>query len=66
MHNPMFSKVVVGGPAGLVFTPPTIVAAIGDIVSFEFHSKNHTATQSLFISPCTKATVPAEGFDSAL
>ena len=28
-------------------------AAIGDIVSFKFHPKNHTVTQSSFGAPCT-------------
>lgn len=45
-------KVVVGGSAGLVYTPEAIFANPGDIVSFEFHQKNHTATQSSFASPC--------------
>jgi hypothetical protein len=28
-------------------------AAIGDTVSFKFHPKNHTVTQSSFDAPCT-------------
>lgn len=45
--------IVVGGSAGLVFTPPSINAEVGDLVTFIFSSKNHTVTQSGFASPCT-------------
>jgi len=48
--------VVVGGAAGLVYTPSCLWPAVGDIVNFEFHEKNHTATQSSFAAPCTKLT----------
>ncbi|KAF1811140.1 hypothetical protein P152DRAFT_80313 [Eremomyces bilateralis CBS 781.70] len=55
--------IVVGGtkppadPAGtptpnLAFTPPSIQAAPGDIVRFEFLQTNHTVTQSTFAQPC--------------
>ncbi|KAJ7435563.1 RmlC-like cupin [Mycena latifolia] len=40
------------GSDGLYFTPSNISAAIGDIVTFEFHPKNHTVTQSSFLNPC--------------
>ncbi|RFU25193.1 hypothetical protein B7463_g11140, partial [Scytalidium lignicola] len=53
--------VVVGGSAGLVYTPNTINAAIGDMVIFTFMSMNHTATQSAFATPCEKL---AGGMDS--
>ncbi len=46
--------VVVGGKAGLVFTPDSLSAAIGDSVLFVFHSQNHTLTQSTFDQPCKK------------
>lgn len=46
--------VVVGGAAGLVYAPACLWPAVGDVVNFEFHEKNHTATQSSFESPCTK------------
>lgn len=49
VHN-----VTVGGTAGLVYTPNTITAAVGDIVQFWFESKNHTVTQSSFATPCEK------------
>jgi plastocyanin len=47
-------SVTVGGDAGLVYTPDTIEAAVGDMVIFTFESANHTATQSAFTSPCVK------------
>lgn len=53
--------VTVGGSAGLVYTPSSINAAVGDIVQFNFESMNHTVTQSSFAQPCV-ATVG--GFDS--
>jgi plastocyanin len=55
------------GLNGLAFTPTSITAAVGDIVNFVFHPKNHSVTQSLFTSPCTPAfdaTTGAQGFDS--
>jgi len=54
-------KVTVGGTAGLKFTPPSVNAAVGDVVTFTFQQKNHTVTQSTFESPCTPL---AAGFDS--
>jgi plastocyanin len=47
-------EVTVGGTAGLVYSPSTINAEIGDIVQFNFMSKNHTVTQSTFPVPCKK------------
>jgi len=56
--------VVVGG-SSLVFTPPNITAKPGDIVTFEFHQKNHTVTQSSFASPCSPLNANGvTGFDS--
>lgn len=53
--------VVVGGAAGLVYTPDQVKANVGDMVIFEFHSMNHTATQSAFDTPCDKL---ASGMDT--
>lgn len=53
--------VVVGGSAGLVYSPQAISAAVGDQVVFQFQVKNHTVTQSSFASPCGKKD---GGFDS--
>ncbi|KAJ7770079.1 hypothetical protein B0H16DRAFT_1411208 [Mycena metata] len=40
------------GADGLTYTPSNISAAVGDTVTFEFHPKNHTVTQSSFLHPC--------------
>lgn len=40
------------GADGLSFTPEAISAEVGDQVVFHFVSKNHSATQSSFDSPC--------------
>ncbi|KAJ9247496.1 hypothetical protein C8Q69DRAFT_441521 [Paecilomyces variotii] len=52
MQAGMVHQVTVGGDAGLVYTPDTIQAAPGDMVQFNFMSKNHTVTQSSFSEPC--------------
>lgn len=44
--------VVVGGEAGLVYTPECIFAEIGEVIIFHFSTKNHTLTQSTFPQPC--------------
>jgi len=54
-------RVIVGGPGNLTFTPSTVAAQPGDTVTFEFHQKNHTATQSTFNLPCGPM---AGGFNS--
>jgi plastocyanin len=46
-------RIVVGGTGILAFTPSNVTAQPGDTVTFEFHQKNHTATQSTFASPCS-------------
>jgi len=53
--------VIVGGVAGLVYTPSSITANVGDMVEFQFMMKNHTVTQSTFDEPCVKM---ANGVDS--
>ena len=55
------SKVTVGGTAGKVFAPNSIMANVGDMVQFNFKSANHTLTQSTFPLPCVKM---ASGKDS--
>ncbi|EIM90287.1 uncharacterized protein STEHIDRAFT_119318 [Stereum hirsutum FP-91666 SS1] len=49
-------KVIVGGTGSAVLTyqPSNITAQPGDTVTFEFHQKNHTVTQSSFAAPCQK------------
>ena len=54
-------QVTVGGRAGLVYSPNSIQAAIGDMVQFNFESANHTLTQSTFPLPCVAM---ASGADS--
>ncbi|KAG6816370.1 hypothetical protein H0H87_006643 [Tephrocybe sp. NHM501043] len=44
------------GVDGLTYTPSNISASIGDTVTFEFHPKNHTVTQSSFLNPCQSLT----------
>ncbi|KAJ7116726.1 hypothetical protein C8R44DRAFT_983695 [Mycena epipterygia] len=40
------------GADGLTYSPSNISANVGDLVTFEFHPKNHTVTQSSFQQPC--------------
>jgi len=54
-------NVTVGGVGGLVYSPESVVAAVGDMVIFTFMSQNHTVTQSAFTEPCKKL---ATGMDS--
>jgi len=48
----MTHTVVVGGSAGLMYTPQSVEAAVGDVVRFHFLKQNHTVTQSSFAKPC--------------
>ncbi|KAF8059835.1 Cupredoxin [Lyophyllum atratum] len=50
--QPADHKIVVGVDGQLAYGPSNITAAIGDTVTFEFHPKNHTVTQSSFLNPC--------------
>lgn len=50
--QPMDHKITVGADGLLTYNPANISAAIGDTVTFEFHPKNHTVTQSSFSQPC--------------
>ncbi len=63
-------KIVVGGAGLLTFQPANITAQPGDTITFEFHQKNHTATQSSFAAPCrmlaSTSTNGQVGFDSGL
>jgi plastocyanin len=56
--------VKVGEGGGLTFNPETVTAKEGDIISFQFLTKNHTVTQSSFNDPCTRLTTPTLGIDS--
>jgi plastocyanin len=48
----MTHTVIVGGAAGLLYTPDVVYAAVGDVVEFQFMQQNHTVTQSSFAEPC--------------
>jgi len=60
-------RIIVGG-SSLSFQPANITAQPGDTITFEFHQKNHTVTQSSFAAPCQKlastSTSGQVGFDS--
>ncbi|KAJ7478304.1 Cupredoxin [Mycena latifolia] len=65
-HDPLQAQVVqVGGPSTgpTIYTPNTITAGNGTVVSFQFTGipGNHTVTQSSFANPCEPL---ANGFDS--
>jgi len=63
-------KIIVGIDGQLAYGPPNISVPIGDTVTFEFHPKNHTVTQSSFFEPCQPladtSTTGAVGFKSGL
>ena len=65
---PMDHKITVGANGLLAYNPPNITASIGDTVTFEFHQKNHTVTQSNFLNPCEplEASTGTAGFKSGL
>ncbi|KAF8633431.1 hypothetical protein AX17_004602 [Amanita inopinata Kibby_2008] len=58
--------ITVGGnttdDAGKVFEPQSVKADSGDVVFFNFTRGNHTATQSIFASPC----IPAHSTDNTI
>lgn len=56
--------VIVGKDNGLTYDPPFVTAKNGDVVAFQFVSKNHTVTQSTFANPCQRMTTPTQGVDS--
>ncbi|KAK7028124.1 hypothetical protein VNI00_014939 [Paramarasmius palmivorus] len=56
--------VIVGGNASLTYSPESVTAKEGDIIQFQFVSKNHTVTQSTFAKPCEIMTTPTEGINS--
>ena len=57
-------SVVVGGEAGLVYTPEFVFAEVGDVVILSFGPKNHTFTQSSFAQPCLKLDGGTNSFPS--
>ncbi|RFU34272.1 hypothetical protein B7463_g2051, partial [Scytalidium lignicola] len=56
-------RVDVGPNGQLVFSPDSIVAAVGDIVEYHFNPKNHSVVQGAFNTPCQTGSV-TDGFFS--
>jgi len=54
-------NVLVGQNGTLTYTPGSVNASEGDIISFQFLTGNHTVTQSNFSDPCIRLTT---GIDS--
>ncbi|KAF2026405.1 hypothetical protein EK21DRAFT_92435 [Setomelanomma holmii] len=46
------NSIIVGGPQD-IFVPNSVVAALGDVLQFQFSNGNHTVTQSTAQTPCT-------------
>ncbi|THH26602.1 hypothetical protein EUX98_g7585 [Antrodiella citrinella] len=65
-QTPVNHVVLVGANGTLTYSPAQIQASVGDTVSFQFVSKNHTVTQSTFAAPCSNTTNPdgTPGVDS--
>ncbi|KAJ4475798.1 Cupredoxin [Lentinula aciculospora] len=57
-------RIIVGDNGTLTYSPANITAQIGDTLTFEFHQKNHTATQSSFANPCTPLSASSPGTSS--
>jgi len=56
--------VLVGPNGSNTYSPTSVNAAVGDTIAFQFQAKNHTVTQSTFVTPCQMMTTPAMGIDS--
>ncbi|PIL30561.1 hypothetical protein GSI_07261 [Ganoderma sinense ZZ0214-1] len=60
--------VTVGANGALTFEPSNLTAQVGEQITFQFTTKNHTATQSSFADPCAPlsqtSTIGQVGFDS--
>ncbi|KAJ7866125.1 hypothetical protein B0H13DRAFT_1636817, partial [Mycena leptocephala] len=54
--------VLVGANNSDIFSPSNISAKVGDVVTFQFVSKNHSVTQTSFAKPCS--ALLAGGVDS--
>jgi plastocyanin len=53
----------VGGDSGLQFVPNRVNANIGDRITFQFHTGNHTLTQSSLEKPCVSSEQLDSGFN---
>jgi hypothetical protein len=52
------------GKSGLVFSPDTSTADVGDTLEFHFYSAFHTAVQGDFSTPCQRGSLESTGFNS--
>jgi len=57
--------VLVGQNGTLTYSPQSVTAQTGDIISFEFLTKNHTVTQSTFATPCNQSGIDSGFFPVA-
>ncbi len=55
--------VVTAGQGGLVYSPDSVTAAVGDTVEFHFFASFHTAVQGDFNTPCMRGSASG-GFNS--
>ncbi|KAF8644869.1 hypothetical protein AX16_008224 [Volvariella volvacea WC 439] len=53
--EPVNHQILVGPDTSLTFAPASIQASVGDTVTFEFRTGNHTVAQSTFLQPCVRA-----------
>ncbi|KAJ6461263.1 hypothetical protein C8R47DRAFT_1080683 [Mycena vitilis] len=60
-HAAPVNHVIKVGANGLNYSPSNISAAVGDTITFEFHQKNHTVTESSFLHPCEALGVTNPG-----
>jgi hypothetical protein len=56
--------ITAGSGGGLVFSPDSPTADMGDILEFHFASSIHTAVQGDFSTPCSMGSLSSTGFDS--
>lgn len=61
-NSPSPVQTVSVGKGGFVFTPDTIVAKIGEEITFQFFPKNHSVVQADFNNPCNPAAAPGSIF----
>lgn len=52
MGTEIVHVVQVGSNGSLTFSPNNVIAAVGDLVQFQFNPKNHSVVQSTFANPC--------------
>ena len=47
------------GNGGLIFSPNSTTANVGDVLSFSFYPQNHSVAQSIYTQPCQPANEAA-------